>query len=665
MAQRSKSFRFRIPWLSVPSESFARRTRERPISPPHSDVSVPIHRPPKPSVVAPAELSPPSPTNTEEAPRAEPQKHSPPHSTQPPLTSSSIESQVVTTQPKPPSPQPPLQPSFHPDSPSHVQIAPSSPKTHLASDNGATKVPKPVSEESTRPASSSSEQEKEKMVLSESKPQDTEPKVESPLGAIPNPNPKSPETSFQPQRMSTKPADTEQVSSVPSSSPVSKTEPATHASSPLASKDIKTQDATLQEEKKKMAVPVPQEAEPKIKSPLKTIPKSPETSSQPTLIEQISTPPKSKFQEEKEKMAVPVPQEAEPKIKSLLKTIPKSHETSSQPENMSTQPTPIEQRSIPPKSKSLQPEEKEKAMHETTKVRGKGKDTTTTTWKPSEERTIASASGTATRKAKDSFKAFHGDKKHPGVRETVARKIMFAASNPIRKDTQIVSSTDEGTRNVSNSSISPEKTAPSSGEKVPPLQKGIRDDITKFVHKLTASVHPTQPMDDKQFSVITLAGDNRGATMHLGSESAKKEGSIHIHRAYKSDPEDTNEVTTDGEENTNEEEDEEEVGMAYVNSNIQSINNSLMFHGSITERDPGVQVTLPQKPTEPIRPDDKPKPGLETHRTRFNINRAEKSTYQPTVGRSIRGPFLEPNDKHHPRGCKFSCDNDIEDIEIL
>ena len=77
--------------------------------------------------------------------------------------------------------------------------------------------------------------------------------------------------------------------------------------------------------------------------------------------------------------------------------------------------------------------------------------------------------------------------------------------------------------------------------------------------------------------------------MHLGSESAKKEGSVHIHRAYKSDPEDTNEVTTDGEENTN-----EEVGMAYVNSNIQSINNSLMFHGSITERDPGVQVTLPQ-----------------------------------------------------------------------
>ena len=616
MAQRSKSFRFRIPWLSVPSESFARRTRERPKSPPHSDTSVPIHRPSKPSVIAPSELSPLSPTKTEEAPRAEPQKESPPHPTPPTSTSESIESPVkVQPKPKPLSPQPPLRPSSHADSPSQVHVAPSSPKTHLASDNGAMKVPKLVAEETTPPASSSSEQEKEKMVLSEAKPQEDELKVESPLRTIT----KSPETSFQPERMLTHPAGIEQqVSSVRSSSPVSKTEPATHSSSPLASKDIKTEETTPQEEKEKMAVIVPQEEKTKMKSPLKTIPKSPKTSSQP--------------------------------------------------ENLSTQPTRIEQRSTTTKNKSLQPEEKEKVVQETTKARGKGKDTTI--GQPSEQHTMASASGTTlssttTTQTKDSFaKAFRGDKKHHGARETVQRKIMFATTNPIGKDTRVVSSTDEGgTKNVSSSSISPEKTASSSGEKAPPLQKGIKDDITKFVHKLTASVHPTQHMDDKQFSVITLAGDNRGATMHLGSESAKKEGSVHIHRAYKSDPEDTNEVTTDGEENTNEE--DEEVGMAYVNSNIQSINNSLMFHGSITERDPGVQVTLPQKPAEPIKPDDKPNPGLETQRTQFNINRAEKSTYQPTVGRSIRGPFLEPNDKPRRHGCNFSCDKDIEDIEIL
>ncbi|CAJ1972451.1 unnamed protein product [Sphenostylis stenocarpa] len=600
MAQRSKSFRFRIPWLSVPSESFARRARDKPKSPPHSDTSVPIHRPSKPSLVAPSDLSPPSASKTEEPPRAEPQNQSPTH---PPQSSSSIES-PVTTQPKPPFPQPPLRPLSHEDSLSESYIAPSSPKTHLASDNGALKVPKIVAEASTPPSSSSSEEE----ILSKPTSQEAEPKVESSLRTIS----KLPETSFQPERMSSQPTDTEQqISSLPSSSSVSKIEPTTHPSSPLPSKDVKTEETTPQEEKK---MEVPQEEKPKIKSPLKTVTKSPEISSQP--------------------------------------------------ENLSTQPPAIEQRSTASKSKSLQSEEKEKAVPQTTKARGKGKDTTTTKGQPSEQRSIASASGT-TAKVKDSFsKAFRGDKKHHGVRETLERKLMFATTNPIGKDKRVVNSTDEGTRNVSSSSISPEKPVSFSGEKAPPLPKGIKDDITKFVHKLTASVHPTQHMDDKQFSVITLVGDNRGATMHLGSESAKKEGSIHIHRAYKSDPDEANEVTTDGEENTNEEE-EEEVGMAYVNSNIQSINNSLMFHGTISERDPGVQITLPQKPTEPIRPHDKPKPGLETQKTQFNINRAEKSTYQPTVGRSIRGPFLESNDKRQRQGCKFSCGKDIEDIEIL
>ena len=32
------------------------------------------------------------------------------------------------------------------------------------------------------------------------------------------------------------------------------------------------------------------------------------------------------------------------------------------------------------------------------------------------------------------------------------------------------------------------------------------------------------PMDGELVSVITLAGENRGSSMQLGSESAKKEG---------------------------------------------------------------------------------------------------------------------------------------------
>ncbi|KAK7280668.1 hypothetical protein RJT34_25735 [Clitoria ternatea] len=508
----------------------------------------------------------------------------------------------------------PTLPSPHADSPSHIDIASppseiqSHSPSHLASDS-PTKVPKPPAVETTHPTSPlfASEQEKEKMVLSEPIHEEPELKEKSPLKTIPK----------SPERMSTQPAEYEHVSSIPSSSPVFKTELATHhpssplASEPLSEKSKPKTEETVPQKEEKMEMVVPHEAEPKIKSP-----------------------------------------------KSPLKNNLKSPETSSQPENQSTQ------------SKTLHPEEKEKVVPETTKAR-KGKETTT-----GQPRRSTTASSSGTTKAKDSFaKAFRGDKNHHGApQETMERKVMFATSNPTGKNTRVVSSSDQGTRNVSSMSYHEASHDSSSGGQKAPLQKGIKDDITKFVHKLTTSVHTPQPNDhDKQFSVITLAGDNRGATMHVGSDSAKKEGSIHIHRAYKSDQEESTEVTTDGEDGTEEdnqeESDDDEVGMAYVNSNIQSINNSLMFHGSISERDPGVQLSLPQQAVEPIKPIDRP--GLETQRTHFNINRAEKSTYQPMVRRrSPRGLFLEPNhtdnlDKPRPHGCKLSCDKDIEDIDIL
>ncbi|RHN77563.1 hypothetical protein MtrunA17_Chr1g0156141 [Medicago truncatula] len=135
-------------------------------------------------------------------------------------------------------------------------------------------------------------------------------------------------------------------------------------------------------------------------------------------------------------------------------------------------------------------------MHETKKVRN-AKDKDKSTSQPNQH-AKASSSGTK-------------DKKHHGVRETVERKIMFSTSNSSGKD------------------ISHERIVPSSEEREKenekgkaPMQKGIKDDITKFVHKISASVQPTQPIEDKKFSVITLTGDNRGATMHVGSESDKK-----------------------------------------------------------------------------------------------------------------------------------------------
>ncbi|XP_061356442.1 uncharacterized protein LOC133300871 [Gastrolobium bilobum] len=207
---------------------------------------------------------------------------------------------------------------------------------------------------------------------------------------------------------------------------------------------------------------------------------------------------------------------------------------------------------------------------------------------------------------------------------TVERKMMFATTSNARgEEIKVVSSAsaDSVTRNVSSSISNDEK---------PPQQKGMKDD------DILNLVHPTQPMDDKTVSVVTLAGDNRGATMHVtGSHSARKN--------------EENSPSTSTEK--------DEVGKAYVNSNIQSMNNSLLLHGSITERDPGVSVILPQRPAEPI------KPRLENQKAEVNINRTERLTHRPMIRRRcLRGLLMEPSDSDpdNPRkprrhGCKFSC----------
>ncbi|XP_004501126.1 uncharacterized protein [Cicer arietinum] len=179
----------------------------------------------------------------------------------------------------------------------------------------------------------------------------------------------------------------------------------------------------------------------------------------------------------------------------------------------------------------------------------------------------------------------------------------------------------------------------------------MKDDETNFVNKV-ATVNPTTqvPMDDKKVSVVTLAGENRGATMHVAdsqSQSTKKKGSIHkIHR-------------------TNEKEEKEEGGKAYVNSNIQSMNNSFMLQGSLTGRDPGVRVILPQKHEPEV------KRGLENRGNEgSNVSRVEKLPYRPTVRRRcLRGLMVEPSDsdpdKPRRHGCKFSCGDVKKDNGIL
>ncbi|KAF7829659.1 proteoglycan 4 [Senna tora] len=344
----------------------------------------------------------------------------------------------------------------------------------------------------------------------------------------------------------------------------------------------KSPEITQPEISSHVTEPVPQPKD----SPLKSIPKSLKLT-QPESSSHTSSPMSKPFSKPKE---------------STLITIPKSTKTSPKHMKFELDSNREDTQSVlEAQRKFHQNGEIEKVVHEHTE-KGKAKDAMTreTEVKLHKE---ASVSETLT---KDSFsKSFQTDWKKQAIGESIERKLMFAASNSNGEEIGVINSVDPMTK---SKSIDFHQMDVLSNRERTPLKRGIREDILKFVQKIEIG-QPTDPMEDKPVNTITLAGENRGATMQIGSKLTKKEGSVHIHRAYKSDPEESQEVTTDAEEGSNNLIEQDEVGKAYVNSNIQSINNSLMYHGSITEKDPGVQLILPQKPAEPIHSDDEDSKG--------------------------------------------------------
>ncbi|KAK4274780.1 hypothetical protein QN277_017957 [Acacia crassicarpa] len=241
---------------------------------------------------------------------------------------------------------------------------------------------------------------------------------------------------------------------------------------------------------------------------------------------------------------------------------------------------------------------------------------------------------------------FGGEKNQSEAPETVEAQMMFATSNPTGIDVKVLSSTNPKVSNVS--CISHQK--PHLPMDKAPLQEEIKD-VSNCDHKLAT---------ENPFNVTTLAGDNRGATMNVGSKSGRKETLIPIYRAYKKNPEQRSEVAADGDESSEEEPGnsvENEIGNAYVNSNIQSLNNSLMCQSSINDRDPGVHMTLPQKHVELVKSDDKS--GQEIRKPDVNVGRSDGVRIRR---RCLRGLFAEPSDsdpdnpnKPQRHGCKFKC----------
>jgi hypothetical protein len=107
-------------------------------------------------------------------------------------------------------------------------------------------------------------------------------------------------------------------------------------------------------------------------------------------------------------------------------------------------------------------------------------------------------------------------------------------------------------------------------EKHKNLDREIREMVSAITHRVTdfhkpGSAHHLDNDDEHGTRIITLAGNNEGAT--LRSELDDKSGKYSSH-------------------------DEPEALSTYVNSNFQAINNSIMLGGSYHANDPGVHMDI-------------------------------------------------------------------------
>ncbi|KAK7338102.1 hypothetical protein VNO77_18701 [Canavalia gladiata] len=109
--------------------------------------------------------------------------------------------------------------------------------------------------------------------------------------------------------------------------------------------------------------------------------------------------------------------------------------------------------------------------------------------------------------------------------------------------------------------------------------------------------------EESGMRVITIAGENRGAYMEL-IQSPKKHESKYLHKKGNSS------INVDGAEsessggqegNVNNKKDKGHKTTssfpmaAYMNSNVQCVNNSLLYHTSCSHHDPGVRLSLTKK----------------------------------------------------------------------
>eukprot|EP01018_Ginkgo_biloba_P008314 Gb_36452 [translate_table: standard] len=130
------------------------------------------------------------------------------------------------------------------------------------------------------------------------------------------------------------------------------------------------------------------------------------------------------------------------------------------------------------------------------------------------------------------------------------------------------------------------------------LQLTAKDDFSNLTRRLgdqyaqheISMGNQKRPGDELGVRVITMAGENKGATMDLGS-AVRNNGIVGIHRGYKLNQDKKNEVDPEPQSKGKSRSKGAPVN-AYVNSNVQVVNNCILYNSTCPSRDPGVHLGL-------------------------------------------------------------------------
>ncbi|XP_068638538.1 uncharacterized protein [Aristolochia californica] len=232
------------------------------------------------------------------------------------------------------------------------------------------------------------------------------------------------------------------------------------------------------------------------------------------------------------------------------------------------------------------------------------------------------------------------------------------------EESKLLTSTKQNTSHTTDTDRHPSSSTTNSERTN--LEKEIRQDISRYIHQATARNH--QPEDNFAVNVTTLAGDNKGAHMNIRSKAINTEGLVHIHRGYKIQKEDKVDMTKNEDETANEQPNIPRNQMSdtketYANSNSQSINNSILYNSSCSEKSPGIHLTLSYGPLTAVNKSKERKDLFKTLKANSIMKPNPQLASQTNIRRRcLRSLFMEssesdPDNQQKPRrhGCRYRC----------